>query len=103
MTHTLSHSGAASQELNEIDDAPISEHISGAAISEDTKLDLTRQSSAAEAPPAQPQNKETGGGKYKRRAVTELMLLKGFPRGRCMNMQEYIQLKCCYLTCARPT
>lgn len=76
MTHMLSHSGAASQEINEIDDAPISEHISGAAIGEDTRLDLMKQPSAAEAPPAQPQNKETGGIKYKRRAITQVTIQK---------------------------
>lgn len=76
MTHMLSHSGAASQEINEIDDAPISEHISGAAIGEDTRLDLMTQPSAAEAPPAQPQNKETGAIKYKRRAITQVTTQK---------------------------
>lgn len=83
MTHMLSHSGAASQEINEIDDAPISEHISGAAVGEDTKLDLMKRPSAAEAPPAQPQNKETGGIKYKRRAITQAATQKFSERQMC--------------------
>lgn len=37
MTHMLSHSGAASQEIKEIVDAPSSQHISAVALGKDAE------------------------------------------------------------------
>lgn len=74
MTHMLSHSRAASQEINEIDDAPISEHISGAAIGEDTRLDLMKQPSAAEAPPHSLKIRKQAGSNIKGEQSHKLLL-----------------------------